>query len=479
MLNGLEAVELKLSEILENENDSFRFDSEYFKKEILIAYKNLKEKPFYLNRDISLIKSGTTPKERDEELKEGVVLLKTNDIRNNILLDEKENFFYIDDSTDEKMKSSRLKKGDVLINIVGATTDVIGRVSLILENFPKANITQAMAFCRIRQNTLREEYLFIFLQTYYGQIQIKRLARPTGQYNLNLEEIAKILIPRLDINFQTNIETLVKSSYQKLEDSKAFYKEAEELLLKKLDLLNFKPSEENIAIKSFKDSFLFTGRLDSEYYQPKYDKLITHIKKTKFDKLDNIVNIKKSIEPGSEAYQDEGIPFIRVSNITKSGITGTEIHLSKDILKEEDLKKLYPTKDTILLSKDGTVGIAYKIKNEIEMITSGALLHLMIKRDDVLPEYLTLVLNSLIVQLQADRDAGGSIIKHWKPSEIQEVLIPIIDISIQIEIEEKIKKSFELKEESKKLLDLAKQVVEVAIEKNEDEAIKIIDEASI
>ena len=108
------------------------------------------------------------------------------------------------------------------------------------------------------------------------------------------------------------------------------------------------------------------------------------------------------------------------------------------------------------------------------MITSGALLHLMIKRDDVLPEYLTLVLNSLIVQLQADRDAGGSIIKHWKPSEIQEILIPVLDISVQIDIEERIKKSFELKEESKKLLDLAKRAVEIAIEKNEDKAMEYI-----
>ena len=148
--------------------------------------------------------------------------------------------------------------------------------------------------------------------------------------------------------------------------------------------------------------------------------------------------------------------------------------MSKDILKEEDLKKLYPTKDTILLSKDGTVGIAYKIKNETEMITSGALLHLSIKKDDVLPEYLTLVLNSLIVQLQAQRDAGGSIIQHWKPSEIQEILIPIIDISVQKQIEEKIKKSFLLKEESKQLLDLAKKAVEIAIEKDENEAMEFI-----
>lgn len=244
--------------------------------------------------------------------------------------------------------------------------------------------------------------------------------------------------------------------------------------MQELDLLDFKPSDENIAVKSFKESFGNSGRLDSEYYQPKYDELLKHIKKTKFDRLGNIVKIKKSIEPGSEAYQNEGIPFVRVANVTKFGITDTDIYLTKDMFSEKDLKQLHPTKETILLSKDGTVGIAYKIKNETDIITSGALLHLTIKRDDVFSEYLTLVLNSLVVQLQAQRDAGGSIIQHWKPSEIEEILIPIIDQSIQAQIEEKIKKSFELKEESKRLLDLAKRAVETAIEESEERALEML-----
>jgi hypothetical protein len=87
---------------------------------------------------------------------------------------------------------------------------------------------------------------------------------------------------------------------------------------------------------------------------------------------------------------------------------------------------------------------------------------------------MTFTLNSLIVQLQAQRDAGGSIIQHWKPSEIQEILIPIIDISVQKQIEEKIKKSFLLKEESKQLLDLAKKAVEIAIEEDENKAMEFI-----
>ena len=381
-----------------------------------------------------------------------------------------DNIGFVDNSDWERYPKGRIEKGELLIEVKGKAE----KVAIVYDDIPEKILVSGSLFKLKVNNKILREYLLAFLLCKYGS-----MFKDRSKTNLLISYISKpdlynIPIPSVSNKFQNEISKLIKQSHIVLKESKILYKEAEELLLKELDLLNFTPSEENIAIKSFKESFETSGRLDGEYYQPKYNELITYIKKTKFDKLGNIVNIKKSIEPGSEAYQDEGIPFIRVSNITKSGITDTEIHLSKDILKEEDLKKLYPTKDTILLSKDGTVGIAYKIKNETEIITSGALLHLMIKREDVLPEYLTLVLNSLIVQLQADRDAGGSIIKHWKPSEIQEILIPIIDISVQNQIEERIKKSFLLKEESKQLLDLAKKAVEIAIEKDENEAMEFI-----
>jgi hypothetical protein len=288
--------------------------------------------------------------------------------------------------------------------------------------------------------------------------------------------LKNIYVPQFSDTFQLNIEHLVKLSHQKLENSKSLYKQAKELLLKELDLLDYKPSKEKIAIKNLSESFGVSGRLDSEYYQPKYDEILEKIKLTEYDKLDNIVNMLKSIEPGSEAYQESGIPFVRVSNLTKFEISKPDIHLSKNLFDDEVLEKLQPKKDTILLSKDGTVGIAYNVKKDSNFVTSGAILHLSIKRDDVLPEYLTLVLNSLLVQMQSQRDAGGSIIKHWKPSEIKKILIPIINKTIQSQIEQKIKKSFELKEQSKELLDIAKKAVEIAIEEDEDIAMEYIND---
>ena len=198
---------------------------------------------------------------------------------------------------------------------------------------------------------------------------------------------------------------------------------------------------------------------------------MSKIKTQKLGGAHGLVSIAKSIEPGSEAYVEDGIPFVRVSDVSKFEISEPEIKLRRDILPTPEV--LFPQKDTILLSKDGSVGIAYKIESTIPVITSGALLHLSIRnKEEVLPDYLTLVLNSPIVQLQAERDSNGAIIQHWKPSEIENVIIPVLDMSIQKEIATQVQESFALRKQSKQLLGYAKQAVEMAIEQGEDTALE-------
>ena len=82
-----------------------------------------------------------------------------------------------------------------------------------------------------------------------------------------------------------------------------------------------------------------------------------------------------------------------------------------------------------------------------------------------MPDYLTLVLNSIVVKLQAERDAGGSIIQHWKPSEIEHVIIPILPMNEQQMIANKIKQSFKMRKDAQDLLLQAKCIIETAIEK--------------
>ena len=244
---------------------------------------------------------------------------------------------------------------------------------------------------------------------------------------------------------------------------------------------NFTSQQQAVSVKLFSESYGFSGRLDAEYYQPKYDKLFDVLKNIPTETLggkNGIVTIKKSIEPGSNAYCENGIPFVRVSDVTKFGISDPSVRLPSDIVP--NISSLYPHKNTILFSKDGSVGIAYKVEEDAEIITSGALLHLTVKNpQEVLPDYLTLILNSPIVQLQAERDSSGAIIQHWKPSEIEKVVIPMLDIEVQTSISEKVQESFVLRHQSKKLFEYAKRAVEIAIEQDEETAMKWLKEKGV
>ncbi len=89
---------------------------------------------------------------------------------------------------------------------------------------------------------------------------------------------------------------------------------------------------------------------------------------------------------------------------------------------------------------------------------------------------MTLALSSKLVQMQGERDAGGSIILHWRKEEIEQVVVPIIDFKKQEQIAELVEESFKLKVESERLLEVAKKAVELAIEVDEEEAMKFIKE---
>ena len=255
---------------------------------------------------------------------------------------------------------------------------------------------------------------------------------------------------------------IVTKHNKMIEESTYYYRLAEWTLLQELYAETWvTTATANYSIKNY--SFCkSSGRLDAEYYQPKYDELFSRLSKYEYDSIKHIASIKKSVEPGSEAYQDNGIPFVRVSDVTKFGISEPNVFL---LPNEFSLKELQPKKDTILLSKDGSVGIAYKVEEDMNCITSGALLHLSVFNQDYTPDYLTLVLNSIVVQMQAERDSNGAIIQHWKPSEIEQVIIPKLPKLIQETISAKIQESFALKAESKRLLDEAKMMVEREIEK--------------
>ena len=195
-----------------------------------------------------------------------------------------------------------------------------------------------------------------------------------------------------------------------------------------------------------------------------------------WDTLGNLTSLKKCVEVGSKEYIESGIPFVRVSNLSPFEIT-QEKYISEELYAE--IAEHQPKQGEILLSKDATPGIAYYLREQPEkMIPSSGILRLNSKTDKIGNEYLTLVLNSILIQEQVDRDVGGSVILHWRPDQVAETVIPILHKEKQAEIEQKLLESFNLSRLAKDLLGHAKRAVEIAIEQDEQAAIDWLESVS-
>lgn len=83
---------------------------------------------------------------------------------------------------------------------------------------------------------------------------------------------------------------MVQEAHKQRELSKSLYGKAEKILLDELGLSNWKPSEENIAVKSSDEVNLF-GRCDAEFFQPKYDEILSKTMLWNTKKLDKLFDI--------------------------------------------------------------------------------------------------------------------------------------------------------------------------------------------
>lgn len=451
-MEGLEISVVKLSEL----NNESRIEAEYFSKENLKLLANLSNYgciPIF-NVANSVTDGIHTSIDYDEN--SSINLISAGSPKENVF--DLSRSVFISEKAHKENPRTALRKNDVVISTVGT----IGNCAVVDESILPANSDRHVGIVRLNVEKYSPYVLSTFLLSKYGRMQTLRESTGNVQLSLFLYKIRELLIPNFSDTFQSKIESIVKSAHAKLEESKSLYSQAEDLLLGELGLKDWQPKNTLHTTKKFSD-FAQSGRLDAEYYQPKYDDLFEKLSCLNCKRLGKIVSIKKSFDPGSDAYQETGIPFIRVSDISKDGIEKTELHLSPI---DFDIPELKPKKDTILFSKDGSIGIAYKVQSDLNVFTSGALLHLVTTDSSILPDYLTLVLNSVVVKLQAERDSNGAIIQHWKPSDIENVIIPILPEQIQTKIASLIQQSFECKAQSKQLLEDAKRMVESEIEKN-------------
>ena len=120
---------------------------------------------------------------------------------------------YLENGFNEKQKRSMLKKGDFLINIVGASIGRAARFDLDV----KANINQAVALVRMDQEKVLSDYMIYYLNSPKALEMYESMKSAVARANLSLQNIGdlEILLPPLDDQrcFSVFLKQTDKSKY--------------------------------------------------------------------------------------------------------------------------------------------------------------------------------------------------------------------------------------------------------------------------
>lgn len=439
-----------------------RIDAELYRPSLRQSFERLFQTGFLVTRlrRVCIIRSGTTPPDRVDGLSTGPILFKTTDIRNGII-PPKGDYYRITDDVHRRMAKTKLEDRDVLLNIVGATLDVIGRSAFVSRLDDEANITQAMVFLRCQTPDVLPGFLFAYLNTNYGQDQIARYARPTGQYNLNLQEVGHICIPLLPVHEQQAIEQLILSAGDLQDASTASYAKAEQHLESELglDKLTFqKPVGYAARFSTVGWSETFSaGRVDAQCFAPDarfYENwLRVH---TQCDRLGSLLQSTAKGRQQADAA-DGSTDYCSIKHISGREL----VEVSKCFSRPDT--PLAGADDLLLAITGATIGKIGIVKRYEQLAFSGDLLCLR-TAESIDPHYLLLALDHKIGQVQFNRWITGSTNGHLAPRDVARVLVPRLSNQTEAKIAELVESSLCKRHESEQLLEKAKARVEQLIE---------------
>lgn len=378
------------------------------------------------------------------------------------------------DITENQFKKFELKKFDVLFNRVNSD-EYVGRTGIYLLD---GKHTFASFLVRITsEKTYQNCYLTIFLNSKYGKNVLQRVKRrAVNQANINAQELNDLKVPYPSIIFQKEIEKLVLKAYELKSNSTNLFKSATNLLLKELNLMDWKISQSFFDIDGIKmqtdesiniislTEILSRDRFDSEYWQKYLDNLESNVKgySNGWSYLSDICNIYDSnfLPDEKPSYR-----YIELSNI---GLFGNIVGHTEDLginLPTRARRKVIKGQ-LIVSSIEGSLESCAMITDTYDgAICSNGFY--VIDSEVINSETLIVMLKSLPFQNLLKKGCTGTILTAINPRYFGNIVIPKIHISIQNEIKKEINSMYEQQELADKIIEAAKFATELYIEKEE------------
>lgn len=445
---------------LKKENRTFRIDSNFFIKKSLSVDNKIKSmNHFYISEENIVSGPFGSSLKSDAYLNAGVPFIRIENIKNGFSIST-DNLIYISEFDNSRLKSSQLFEDDLILSKVGNTIGYYARVD---SNIKNCNISENNIGIKLNSyNRDVKHYIMTFLNSKYGNILTLRRISGNAQPKLNVFDISEIPIPQFNEEFYKKISDKIIKADELKQHSKSLYSQAEDLLLGELGLKDWQPKNTLHTTKKFSD-FAQSGRLDAEYYQPKYDEIEKAIKSYKggYDIVSNLFNQNLDVCD----YKKTEYNYVEIGdvNVGDGSVSFNKVETSE--LPANAKRVLH--KNDILISKvrpyRGAVAII-DFEQE-DLIGSGAFTVLQ-QKSSYMKETLQILFRTAVYKDWLLKWNVGSSYPVIKDEDILNLPIPILPEQIQTKIASLIQQSFECKAQSKQLLEDAKRMVEEEIEKN-------------
>lgn len=304
-------------------------------------------------------------------------------------------------------------------------------------------------------------YLATFFNTDSGRALIKRGGYGAGQPHIAPPFLKTLHLQRFSPDVEQKVDGIVRLARDELKQSESIYLQAEQMVLNEIDwdkLALSQPKCWTVHLSRAKD----VCRIDAEHFQPKYDKLIAHLKMTGEAKLLGEIApyIKRGIQP---KYVEEGeIIVVNSQNLGRYLINFEATVRTNRRFWDENKRSRLQKNDILLYSTGAYIG---RTNTWLENQDGIANNHVTIIRPNgsCNPLYLAVFLNAPIGLLQTEKWASGSGQREIYPGDIARFLVYLPSETFQQKVADLVQKSHIARRKARALLKEAKTKVEALI----------------
>lgn len=406
-----------------------RLTVEYYLPEYRFVKKQLKH-GLSLG-EIASVTSGHTPRDKTAFKGGSILFLKTQHIHEGHL-NLKEPYYITEEAHNSTLRSSKVDVGDVLLTIIGASPNIIGRAVVFPDSLGKANINQNITRIRVFDSDfIRPEYVEAFLNSPLGRAQSQMMSRVMGQYNLNLSEVRSIRIPIPRPESQEMIAHIWKKAKEERKEKIEEIRRLSEIVngdmvFSDLGIKIPRPQDTSFFVIQGED---LQKKATVEYYRSRLiqDALLTEKEKLNLQKLDDLVEFREDrIDP-----KETPEIFFQLLNVGLDGKTRLrEERLGKEI-RYSYMKRV--KKGNILISRISAIyGASSIVPEEFNNgLVSGEYYILDVDRKKLTNVYLWKILRSEWIRVILEGfTTGGSRLRVGKKM-LKELMIPVPPLSLQ------------------------------------------------